>query len=304
MFPATGGGGILAFGVDGFSVSDINGAGGAYAFTAIPPSGGAYVASGHIDQLFWDIPATYGIRLDSTNGIVGGLVFDQPQINGGANDSSRTTANPLFYATDGTGQPLGDIKIVAGRFIDGASHGMEILATVHARPKILITGCSVLSNGGSGIYLFGNGFTLTDNIIDDNVAYGVNAPFFPVNGNWTGGEVLNNGTAPYNVDGLGGTSEFVFANVRGISNVSGGSISSASSITAGLNPSFTITGTTTVNTINGTTNGGYRGQILTLYKTDSGTLTIGGGGGNVPGAHTLTQNQSLTLRLQSDGNWY
>jgi len=59
-----------------------------------------------------------------------------------------------------------------------------------------------------------------------------------------------------------------------------------------------ITGTTTTTTITG----GWLGRKLYLFKTDAGSVTVGGGG-NIPGSHTLAQYGGL--QLMYDGtNWY
>jgi hypothetical protein len=74
-------------------------------------------------------------------------------------------------------------------------------------------------------------------------------------------------------------------------------VASAASIAAPVNPVFQITGTTTVTTMTG----GWRGARKTITKTDTGSVTIGGGG-NIPGTHTLAQNQSIQLTFNGT-NW-
>lgn len=61
---------------------------------------------------------------------------------------------------------------------------------------------------------------------------------------------------------------------------------------------FLISGTTTITTITG----GWLGRRLRLIKTDAGSVTVGGGG-NVPGSHTLAQYGGLDL-VNDGTNWY
>lgn len=68
-------------------------------------------------------------------------------------------------------------------------------------------------------------------------------------------------------------------------------VASATSI-APSGPIFKVSGTTTITTITIPT--GFQYQRIRILKTDASSVTIGGGG-NIPGSHTLAQNGALDL---------
>jgi hypothetical protein len=63
------------------------------------------------------------------------------------------------------------------------------------------------------------------------------------------------------------------------------------------NDCYFITGTTTITTISG----GWIGRRIRLLKTDAGSVTVGGGG-NIPGTHTLAQYGGVDLVFDGS-NW-
>ena len=75
-------------------------------------------------------------------------------------------------------------------------------------------------------------------------------------------------------------------------------LASGTTVTAPFNPIISISGTSTTTTING----GWNGRQIRLIKTDSGSVTIGGGG-NIPTSSTLSQNGSVDLAFNGT-NWF
>jgi len=110
-----------------------------------------------------------------------------------------------------------------------------------------------------------------------------------------GNDLTGNTSGPINITGaING----IIINNLGIDSITGGPISSAASIATPFNLVSTITGVTSVLTITG----GWIGRRIRLVKTDTGTLTVGGGG-NIPGTHSMTQNTALDLTFDGT-NWY
>jgi len=94
------------------------------------------------------------------------------------------------------------------------------------------------------------------------------------------------------------SSGWLFLNNFGIDNVFT-TLASATSLALSIYNQYYVSGTTAITTL---TNSSQAGRQITLIKTDTGTLTVGGGG-NIPAAHSMTQNSAL--RLTFDGtNWY
>lgn len=171
--------------------------------------------------------------------------------------------------------------------------------------NILLDGCHVWGNnvsntaGEHGIKVFStavSNFVVTDCLIHDNNGFGIS---FGASGN--SGVITGNSFLPANSSGpisLNTGWVGVIADNHGIDDATPSTIASATSIAAPISPNAYVSGTTTITTITA----GWKGKILTLIKTDSGSLTIGGGG-NIPGTHTVAQNASLTLTFDGT-DWY
>lgn len=179
--------------------------------------------------------------------------------------------------------------------------GIEILAT--GIKKMLISGnrvtdCGVTGAGYSSIMLRPG---VSNVLIQGNSAGNTGAFLGAVNygisidgsGGSTNISVVGNdfrGTAVGAIEIVTQPpANFVIGNNGGLDEVIP-TVISAASIAAPVNPNFNVTGTATITTMTG----GWAGVRKNLMKTDAGPLTVGGGG-NIPGTHTLAQNQSITL---------
>lgn len=91
-----------------------------------------------------------------------------------------------------------------------------------------------------------------------------------------------------------------FWNNTGVDNVIP-TIASGATIVAPVNSIFKITGVTTITTLTAT-NGAFIGARKRIIKLDATSITIGGGG-NIPGTHTLAQYGGLDL-VYDGSNWY
>ena len=155
--------------------------------------------------------------------------------------------------------------------------------------------------GQAGIFVGAGatGFAINDNIVK-NISGGTGAQDWGINflgaatGIVTGNVLAPNAAGPIN---FGGAFAGVCTDNEGVDDVIGGPIASATSIAAPANPIFKVTGTTTITTITG----GWTGRRIRLLKEDSGSLTVGGGG-NIPGTHTMAQNSALDLSWDGS-NW-
>jgi hypothetical protein len=125
---------------------------------------------------------------------------------------------------------------------------------------------------------------------------------FPGTGNGfniTGNDFRNNVNGAM-LDQTASSSTKIIANNLGIDSATPPTIASATSIAMPNTGQsvFFVSGTTTITSI---TLGRIGGSIRIL-KSDAGSVTIGGGG-NIPGSHTLAQNGGLTLTYNGTA-WY
>lgn len=113
------------------------------------------------------------------------------------------------------------------------------------------------------------------------------------------GANLNGNTVARMIDDGTGLNKIIRDN-SGVDDAAPPTVASATSVTIPANgtPVVKISGTTTITTING----GWNGRRIRMVKTDAGSATVGGGG-NVPGSHTLSQNGALDLTFDGT-NWY
>jgi hypothetical protein len=114
-----------------------------------------------------------------------------------------------------------------------------------------------------------------------------------------GNDLSDNGTGPLSLGGA--LTRVLIANNKGIDDVIG-SVASGATVAAPLNPTFEVTGTTTITKITG----GWVGREIGLIFTNAapgGVATGGSGAGRIAKTQTVTQNQVLPLVF--DGTyWY
>lgn len=204
-----------------------------------------------------------------------------------------------------TGAGVIDGLLLSNCEISGnGSNGLNAANTLTTVQNVQLVGCTVANNAGAGIVVPSNAsaWKIVGSTLGNNVSgWGAGSQTYGIFSNSNNGfEAVGNvfaGNAIAPINSFNG-GNLVIANNFGIDNVIGGPISSATSIAAPINPIFTVTGTTTITTITNY----WTGRRIRLEKTDAGSVTIGGGG-NIPGSHTLAQNGSLDLTFDGS-NWY
>ena len=223
-----------------------------------------------------------------------GCHFHNQGINAGMGIGSTVTFDPGTLAEH--------IQFI-GCHIRGAQVNGVTLSAL-SEFNLEFVGGDISDNGiggsGSGIFAGGNlsGLTVTG-VRFFNSGIGSQIYGLQIGGNLAKSNITGNSFVDEsgNIVISGAVTQTVIANNAGIDDVIL-TVPSATSITLPVNPSTAITGTTTVTTING----GWSGRTIKLIKTDTGSLTVGGGG-NVPGTHTMAQNSSLILTFNGT-NWY
>ncbi|MFH1110991.1 MAG: hypothetical protein V1790_17600 [Planctomycetota bacterium] len=191
-----------------------------------------------------------------------------------------------------------------------------------------INGLWIGQNAGTG-YIRINGVSITDNNLSNTAAIGAvqivdgatrvqvtNCPIYNTTGTGhqkygiviagaltdgmiSGNSLYNNDTAPLVVGGA--LTRVVLSENQGIDDVIG-TVASGATIAAPMNPTFEVTGTTTVTKITG----GWIGREIALVFTNAapgGVATGGSGAGRIAKTQTVAQNQMLSLVF--DGTyWY
>lgn len=232
----------------------------------IAPGAGGAVTRCRVLQ-GWTFGGGTGIHLAATGGQILGVMFDQMFICGNAGNGVEIDAGQDVSVRNSTISNNGSASGVA------VASGLD---------SIQITG-NKIGNGLAGL-------------TGGSQAFGINlagtAPHLSIVGNtFVANTIGPIGYAPNTL------SSAVIRDNTGVDDVIP-SVASAATIVLTPEPSQKITGTTTITTLQGA----WRGRVLTLIKTDAGSVTIGGGG-NIPATHTLAQNGSLALSY--DGTfWY
>lgn len=264
----------------------------------LQPTAGANVFSTDVQNTYFDHDATNGLTI---NPGVGSSVI-------------RTRCVQCWFASAGTfGVSIQGAGSVDGLLIQNSeisgngSNGFNAANTLALDQNVEIIGGTVASNTGAGVVVPSNALTwsVTGATIGNNISgWGSSPQLYGifVNGgdllSFTGNRFIGNGTAPIALPSA--LSNVVIGNNIGIDNTLPTFASSTTlTITGGPFQKIKVTGTTTITTINGSL---WVSKTLYIAKTDAGSVTIGGGG-NIPGSHTLAQNGSLTLTYDGS-NWY
>lgn len=257
---------------------------------------------GKCTNCYFDTCLTAGIAIEPNGGIVAGWRFE--------NCWSSTSSGVGVFIAQQTGQ-IDDLRFVGHRAFNNTTNGFAIGASTN----VAIEGASITGNST------GSHGTNSQVLVTAAVTY-----FKIINSNFGG---LNNFTnvSKYNIEVAAGASDHyvilgntfytagqsgnisdsgtgvhkIIKNNEGVDDVALATLASATSIALPVTnpaPNFYISGTTATTTFSN----GWIGRILTLIKTDTGSLTVGGGG-NIPLLHTMTQNTSLTLTFDGT-NWY
>jgi hypothetical protein len=270
------------------------------------PANTQSVASVDVIESYFD----HGIRGIHINPAAGGSVVRFRCSQCWASSNSSAPSGGVWLDSTGGGTIAG-VLFENGEFSANSGDGLHI----DTGSTISIVGSNMSNNAGAGAS-FGGGtanasdITIVGNRIGNNLAgWGAGAQQFGLyivpttitNLTICGNDFLGNTSTPVNANGL--MTGLTLCPNRGIDDVALPVLASAATInlTSGqvVNPNYNITGVTTVTTITGAL---WRGRKLTLVKTDAGSLTVGGGG-NIPGTHTMTQNTSLLLTYDGT-NWY
>jgi hypothetical protein len=213
-----------------------------------------------------------------------------------------SSATSIGFQTIAAGGVINDVLLDQCELSDNPANGVDIgTGTLNLK----VRGCAIYNNGSATGIAIGagvDGVTITDNTIGNDAGWGSGSQAYGIffSGAVTrfvlsGNTFKNNVTAQ--LSGVPALTASAIGPNAGIDDVAP-TIASAASITLNWNPGCKISGTTTVTTISG----GWAGRSVRFMKTDAGPVTIGGGG-NVPLAHTLVQNGSLTLTWDGTA-WY
>lgn len=228
-------------------------------------------------------------------------------INPGTGSQVLRTRCTHFWASSTSGQAGIHLDSAGG----GAIHGFLCTASevsgnatnglqVDTGDSIGISNSTFSNDGGTGIALNAGQFiSITGNRIGNGFSgfgggatevFGVYHPGVATNVTITGNIFNALSTTPINLATT--ATALVIAGNQGIDDIAPVAVASGTTVTiSNATQTYSVTGTTTVTTISGAN---WTGRTLRLIKTDAGSVTIGGGG-NIPLAHTLAQNGSLTL---------
>ncbi len=203
----------------------------------------------------------------------------------------------------GTGGGLSDATNLSFTGVTVTGWYMSGVFITDTGSKIVFSGCNIHDNNlgvvaGEGGLRTASGSTANHVSIVSSIVAGNNGTgiSFVASGNTgviVGNDLTGNTGGPLDV---GPAFAGVVTNNYGVDNALG-SVASATSVAIPLNQLIFISGTTTTTTLTG----GWAGRRIRLVKADSGSLTVGGGG-NIPGTHTLTQNQGIELMFDG-ANW-
>ena len=200
---------------------------------------------------------------------------------------------------------LQEITLIANNIFWPARHGISLANTSMVRA---IVSDNMIWSPNMANHVFGtgiaigpgvNGVSITGNMVGNFDGQGHATQGLVFQGTSNNVIVENNNLKdtpiPLSFAGIG--TNYVVGNNVGVDDTIP-TVASGASITAPVNPCFLITGTVTVTTIAG----GWIGRRIRILKKDAGSLTIGGGG-NIPGTHTLAQNGGLDLVYDGTG-WF
>jgi hypothetical protein len=268
-----------------------------YGLLCVPPSGNVAASQDFVGCYFDHNNGSAAVCLNSTGG--GSITrwrFSECWMN-------ATGIGVQVIASSG-GQVY-DVAFVECQISGNGNNGVTI--TGAGASSIKIIGCTIYNNGasapGSGVALDagGDSIMISDNMIGNDPSWGAATQLIGISGSADThlvitGNVLKGNTNAALVLPTAGLTTAIIRDNSGVDDVIP-VFASAAGLTV-PNTHFEVTGTTTVTTINPT----WTGRDISIMKTDAGTVTIGGGG-NIPLAHTLSQNGSL--RLTFDGSyWY
>jgi hypothetical protein len=243
-----------------------------------------------------------------------------------------SSANAVTIAPTGTGV-VKRVVSVGDWFATAALNGIEFGAT-GTIDGVVISDARIYNNGRHGVLYNGGtnvefrGLTVSGNSQSSpgnyhGMAFAAGTGGFRVSGGlygpssgWAASEgygilIATGASDDYSIHGAtfinelsgklsdGGTGmRKVIANNLGVSDIFVIKASATSVSLVGVsNDCIYITGTTTITTITG----GWVGRKIRLIKTDAGSVTVGGGG-NIPGTHTLAQYGALDLVFDGS-NW-
>lgn len=242
--------------------------------------------------------------------VTGDVIVDRVRLHGGdvgirlgiAGQTATIINSEIDYLTQGVSSPTGGLDI----------------------GQVTIDNTTFLSTNGSpgassaAVFLSQYSLTIDNIVVHGTEFYGVSASGggstsitnSTLLGYSTAGALLTNVTASFvnnntfdqgvtAVSLVSPSATFIHDNY-GIDDIFT-TVASGTSISAPISPysdNLDITGTTTTTTI---TNG-LAGRTVTLIRSNSGSVTIGGGG-NIPGAHTLAQGGKVVLKWNGSA-WY
>ena len=292
---------IWLSGVDGAMISN-TGTGGSNVGILLEGAVGKWLLNIWVENVVIDTYEWAGIAFTGT-GLIANVRIANSHLNpqhAGAN-SGGIDMGSIWSS----GSP--DYVQIIGNNIDGNErNGIMVGGTVNGSKSILIANNRITDNnqsvgGYSGIMLAtgSTGFHIVDNIIGNKWGYGSQTYGIHTAGTLADSQISGNDLADnvFGGAGLGGAFTGVISDNKGIDDVIG-SVASGATIAAPLNSIFTVTGTTTLTTING----GWTGREITLIFTNAAPGGVGTGG-NIAKAQTVSQNQALPLVFNGT-KWY
>jgi hypothetical protein len=271
----------------------------------VDPDDGQVVASLELNSVYGDNSVLAGISLKP---YTGGQVV-RTRMN--APWAASTSNGPGLEIHNYNGGTVDGVQIVNGQFYLNSTYGLYVDAGggTGGVSNVSVSASHFTNNGlsssgtipgamfaASNWQFVGNMSGVLDGLGTNSQSYGIQVyPGAFSNYTIANNDLRNNAVAPIS-DGGTGMVKSVHDNL-GVDNVIL-SMASATTIALFSNPIVNISGTTTITTITG----GWTGRRVHLFKTDAGSVTVGGGG-NIPGSHTLSQNGSLDLTFDGT-NWY
>jgi hypothetical protein len=258
-----------------------------------------------LNDNFFDAPNGAGVLI---GGSAGALITNITIVGNHFGGSYDPATKPI----QGCGIDLGftfsnnaqNVTIANNRLFGWALGGI-CLGAGSGENSWLVSGNNILNNGNAsasehvGIVIKdgSHGLTITGNNITNSMAGATASQDYAIKmqGALTDATIAGNNLRGNNTGAIlytGTLTNILIKNNGGIDDATIPSVASATSIALSTaSPTYSITGTVTITTFTGAT---HLQEQRTFVKTDTGSVTIGGGG-NIPTSHTLAQNGSLTL---------
>jgi hypothetical protein len=185
---------------------------------------------------------------------------------------------------------------------DNALAGMD---AGHNCQRITVQGCVVIDNhsgAGIGFDTGSSDISITGNTIGNYGEFGAGGQQYGIFVSDVARLLMSHnilhGNTTYPVSAATLSSVTIIEDNIGIDDVVP-TLASAGTVALPLSPVIKLTGGTAITTVQNV----WSGRQVTFVKFDAGSLTLGGGG-NIPGTHTLTQYQNITLTCDELGYLY